>query len=78
MYNYLMIRSQNAVVNNKVAHLRVGRSLSQEELATLVGVTRQTILSIEKGSHIPSVLLAIKLAKVFKKSVEEVFKIKGY
>ena len=73
-----MIRPQTETVNNKVAHLRQGRSLTQEELATLVGVSRQTILSIEKGNHIPSVLLAIKLAKVFKKSVEEVFKIKLY
>lgn len=47
--------------------------ISQEELANAVGVTRQTILSIEKGRFVPSTLLALKLARFFEKSVEEVF-----
>lgn len=47
--------------------------LSQEALAEAVGVTRQTILSIEKGKFVPSTLLAIKIARFFNKSVEEIF-----
>lgn len=47
--------------------------ISQEALAEAIGVTRQTIHSIEKGKYIPSVLLAFKIAKFFKKNVEEVF-----
>ena len=46
---------------------------SQQELANAVGVTRQTIFSIEKGKFIPSALLALKIAKFFNKSFEEVF-----
>jgi putative transcriptional regulator len=48
-------------------------SMSQEALAAAVGVTRQTIHSIEKGKFIPSALLAMKIAHYFGKTVEEVF-----
>ena len=47
--------------------------MSQEDLAKEIGVTRQTIHSIEKEKFIPSTLLALKLAKFFNKSVEEIF-----
>jgi len=47
--------------------------ISQETLANSVGVTRQTIISIEKGKYVPSTLLALKLVKYFNKSFEEVF-----
>lgn len=47
--------------------------MSQEELADAVGITRQSIHSIEKGKFIPSTLLALKLAKYFRKPVEEIF-----
>ena len=47
--------------------------MTQEALAFAVDVTRQTIHSIETGKFIPSTLLALKIAKVFQKSVEEVF-----
>lgn len=46
---------------------------SQQELANAVGVTRQTIFSIEKGKFVPSALLALKIARFFNKSLEEVF-----
>lgn len=60
-------------LSNNVYSLRSERSLTQEQLAETVGVTRQTIIAIEKGNYTPSVLLAIKIAKVFDKKVEEVF-----
>jgi putative transcriptional regulator len=47
--------------------------LSQQDLAEAIGVTRQTIFSIEKGKFIPSALLALKIARYFNKSFEEVF-----
>ena len=47
--------------------------MTQEELAQAVGVTRQTIISIEKGRFVPSTLLALKLAKFFNKPVEDIF-----
>ena len=47
--------------------------MSQQDLADKVGVTRQTIFSIEKGKFVPSTLLAFKIAKLFKKNLEEVF-----
>jgi putative transcriptional regulator len=47
--------------------------ISQEDLADAVGVTRQSIHSIEKGKFVPSTLLALKLAKFFNKSLEEIF-----
>jgi len=47
--------------------------MSQEELANEIGVTRQSIHSIEKGKFVPSTFLALKIAKFFNKSVEDIF-----
>jgi putative transcriptional regulator len=60
-------------VRNFVVDLRTRAAVTQEELAATVGVTRQTIIAIEKGNYVPSVLLALKLAKFFKKPVEDIF-----
>jgi putative transcriptional regulator len=49
--------------------------MSQEALADAVGVSRQTIISIEKNRFVPSTVLALKLARYFGKTVEEVFDI---
>lgn len=49
--------------------------MTQQELADRVGVTRQTIVSIEKGNYNPSVELALRLAKVFGTSVESLFQL---
>ena len=63
-------------VQNSVHDLRKEQSITQEAFAEGVGVTRQTIIAIEKGNYTPSVLLAIKISKFFNKPVEEVFTIK--
>jgi len=63
------------VIQNKVHELRGGREITQEELANAVGVTRQTIIAIEKGNYIPSVLLAIKIADFFKLPIRDIFNI---
>jgi putative transcriptional regulator len=61
------------VTGNQVRELRTARGLSQGELATAMGVSRQTINSIEVGRYIPSLPLAVGLARFFRSSVEEVF-----
>jgi putative transcriptional regulator len=60
-------------VKNLVKELRTARGLSQGQLAEAVGVSRQTINSIEKERYIPSLPLALDLARYFDCSVEEVF-----
>jgi putative transcriptional regulator len=60
-------------MKNVVKELRSSRGLSQATLATSVGVSRQTINSIESGRYLPSLPLAIALARFFGTTVEEVF-----
>lgn len=60
-------------MTNSIRVLRAVAGLTQEELANEVGVTRQTILSIEKNKYVPSLELAFKIARRFQKDVEEVF-----
>ena len=62
-------------ITNSVYTLRTKKGLTQEELAEKVGVTRQTVIAIEKGNYTPSVLLALKIASVFKVPTENVFRI---
>ncbi len=60
-------------VQNNVSQLRKQNNVTQEELAKEVNVSRQTIVAIEKGNYIPSLLLGIKIARFFKKQIEGVF-----
>lgn len=60
-------------MTNTIRILRAEHQITQEELASLVGVTRQTILAIEKNKYVPSLELAFKIARVFHKNIEEVF-----
>lgn len=62
-------------ISNEVNALRMKRDITQEELAAKVGVSRQTIIAIEKGNYTPSILLALKISKFFKTPVEDVFTI---
>ena len=63
-------------MDNEVHKYRKALRLTQEDLAKAVGVTRQTIISIEQGKYIASLPLAIKIAKVFGVPVEKVFILK--
>lgn len=58
---------------NKVNEYRKKFKMTQEDLANKLGVTRQTIISIEQGKYIASLPLAMKIARIFKISVEELF-----
>jgi putative transcriptional regulator len=61
------------MLKNSVQTKRKAMGMTQEDLAVAIGVTRQTIISIEKGNYVPSVLLALKIADCFKVQLEEVF-----
>ena len=61
-------------LGNHIRRLRFDNDeMSQQDLADAIGVTRQTIFSIEKSKFVPSALLALKIARFFHKSFEEVF-----
>lgn len=60
-------------MNNKVKDLRKEKSITQDDLALAVGVTRQTIISLENGKYNASLQLAHKISKYFSKTIEEVF-----
>ena len=60
-------------MKNKIKVFRAMNDMTQEDLANEVGVTRQTILAIEKGKYDPSLNLAFKISRVFKVNIEEVF-----
>ncbi len=62
-----------ALAKNKLRELREKSGLTQEALASQAGVTRQTIISIEGGRYVPSLELALKLAKIFDCHVEDIF-----
>lgn len=62
-------------LENSVYKLRTNAKITQEQLAVAIGVTRQTIIAIEKGSYIPSLLLALKISKYFHKPVESIFEV---
>ena len=65
------------IISNRVHEMRSKEGITQEILAQAVSVTRQTIIAIEKGNYVPSVLLAMKIAKFFKRPLEEIFQIKA-
>jgi len=60
-------------MNNVVRRLRTERGLSQADLGGALGVSRQTVNSIETGRYLPSLPLAMTLARYFETTVEEVF-----
>jgi len=60
-------------MENKIKVFRAMHNLTQEDLADKVGVTRQTILAVEKGKYIPSLELAFKITKVFNEKIENIF-----
>ncbi|OGN93188.1 MAG: hypothetical protein A2Y88_15140 [Chloroflexi bacterium RBG_13_48_10] len=62
-------------VFNRIKNFRVQRNLTQDELAQAVGVSRQSIISIERGRYTPSLYLALRFAKYFHCSTDELFKL---
>ena len=60
-------------VHNRVKELRVQRGWTQQQLADAVGVSRQSINSIERNRYVPSLLLALTFSRVFDTSTDEIF-----
>lgn len=61
------------VIENRVKELRIERGWTQQELAEAVGVSRQSINSIERDRYVPSLPLALTFARVFARSTDEIF-----
>lgn len=61
------------IVKNRLEELRKQRGIKQEDLATALEVSRQTIGSLENGRYNPSIMLAFKIARYFQMSIEEIF-----
>jgi putative transcriptional regulator len=60
-------------MTNKIKVYRAMHNMTQEDLADRVGVTRQTIIAIEKNKYVPSLELGFKIAKAFNETIENVF-----
>lgn len=65
------------ILNNNIEILRKSKKISQSELAETLGVTRQTISSLETGKYNPSIILAFKIANFFNLTIEEIFIYEG-
>jgi putative transcriptional regulator len=61
------------IIKTRIKEFRARYNLTQDELADMVGVTRQTMLYLEKGKYNPSLLLAHRVSKALKSSIEDVF-----
>lgn len=61
------------ILKNRLKVLRAMKNITQAELATAVGLSRQTINSVEKGIFFPSIVSAMKIAAYFETAVEEIF-----
>ncbi|MBR2716058.1 MAG: helix-turn-helix transcriptional regulator [Ruminococcus sp.] len=60
-------------MKNRIEELRKEKGIRQDELSNVLGVSRQTISSLENGRYNPSITLAYKIAKVFDLAIEDVF-----
>ena len=60
-------------MKNCISEKRKARGLTQQQLASLLGVTRQTIISLENDRYNPSILLAHKIAQIFDAQIEDIF-----
>jgi putative transcriptional regulator len=73
MYSNNLLLRRDAMLSNRVAVYRAMRGWSQQNLADLVGVSRQTIMHIEKNKYNPSLVLAFKIALAFEEPIGNIF-----
>jgi putative transcriptional regulator len=64
-------------IQNRVKELRLERGWTQEQLADAVGVSRQSINSIERNRYVPSLVLALSFARIFARSTDDIFKLEN-
>jgi putative transcriptional regulator len=69
------ITNKELKMNNKIRVARAELRMTQQQLAEAAGVSRQTINAIESGKFVPSTVLALKMAKIFNRPVEEIFQL---
>jgi len=69
----MFVKDTGHTVVNSVREKRTSLKMTQDDLAEKVQATRQTIIAIEKGNYVPSVLLALRIAAILDKKVEEIF-----
>ncbi len=69
----MFVKDTGHTVVNSVREKRTKLKMTQDELAEKVQATRQTIIAIEKGNYVPSVLLALRLASILRSRVEDLF-----
>lgn len=60
-------------INNSIQELRHAKAITQQDLADAIGVTRATIIALEKGNYNPSLELVFRIAKFFKTDIEKIF-----
>ena len=77
LYNSSRLKEKFMEIENSLKVWRAKFDITQDQLAKNIGLSRQSINSIEKGKFIPSVLSALKIALFFKTNIEEIFYIKG-
>ncbi|WBA40988.1 helix-turn-helix transcriptional regulator [Hymenobacter canadensis] len=65
-------------MRNKLKVARAQRAITQADLAAALAISRQTVISIEQGRYVPSTVLALKLARYFGQSVEELFELEEH
>ncbi len=70
--------SKSKTFNTKIKVLRTEKNITQEQLATYIGVSRGTILEIERGTFNPSLKLAFKIAQYFNEKIDDIFELEGY
>lgn len=70
-----LIRVKSSAMKNNIRVERAILNITQAELAEKIGVSRQTINTIEAGKYVPSTILALKMARVFNKPVNEIFQL---
>ena len=71
--NFTFCKEVQNLVKNRLEELRRDRGISQEQLAEVLEVSRQTIGSLENGRYNPSIILAFKIARYFNMSIEDIF-----
>ena len=64
---------EGSLLSNRIRILRAERKMTQQDLAKKVGVSRQTIISIEKGNYTPSLVLAFEISNTFNVGINDVF-----
>lgn len=68
-----MPRKAETKMCNRIRELRTDKGMTQQDLADQIGVTRQTIVAIERGGYVPSLALALKISDAFSQNVESIF-----